>query len=74
MDKLNYKQSDDVLIHVGDLVAKGNKNREVLAWMAQRQVLGVRGNHDQPVSHSSVDLTCNSRLVARPLRLHEASD
>lgn len=55
MDKLEYKQSDDVLIHVGDMVAKGNKNREVLAWMAQRQVLGVRGNHDQPVSLSSVD-------------------
>jgi predicted phosphodiesterase len=49
MDKLGYRQDNDVLIHVGDLVAKGEKNNEVLGWMAQRRVLGVRGNHDQPV-------------------------
>lgn len=49
MDKLSYDSSKDRLIHVGDLIAKGSKNEEVLWWMNERRILGVRGNHDQPV-------------------------
>jgi predicted phosphodiesterase len=40
----------DKIIHVGDLIAKGERNLEVLDWMIEFQVQGVRGNHDQPVS------------------------
>ncbi|WVF69868.1 hypothetical protein IAT40_004649 [Kwoniella sp. CBS 6097] len=49
MDKLSYDTNNDRLIHVGDLVAKGSKHEDVLWWMNERRVLGVRGNHDQAV-------------------------
>jgi predicted phosphodiesterase len=49
MSKIDYDQSKDVLIHVGDLIAKGDKNEEVLQWMIKHSIQGVRGNHDQPV-------------------------
>ncbi|RXK35168.1 hypothetical protein M231_07580 [Tremella mesenterica] len=49
MTKIQYDQEHDRLIHVGDLIAKGEGNDEVLTWMRDREVMGVRGNHDQPV-------------------------
>jgi len=49
MSKISYDQSKDVLIHVGDLIAKGDKNEEVIQWMIKHSIQGVRGNHDQPV-------------------------
>ncbi|EIW65804.1 hypothetical protein TREMEDRAFT_35995 [Tremella mesenterica DSM 1558] len=49
MTKIQYDQEHDRLIHVGDLIAKGEGNDEVLSWMREREVMGVRGNHDQPV-------------------------
>ncbi|KAK8849385.1 hypothetical protein IAR55_004717 [Kwoniella newhampshirensis] len=49
MDNLKYDPTNDRLIHVGDLIAKGLKNEEVLWWMNERRIFGVRGNHDQPV-------------------------
>ncbi|WWD20006.1 hypothetical protein CI109_104479 [Kwoniella shandongensis] len=49
MKKIKYDPTNDRLIHVGDLIAKGSKNEQVLWWMNERRVLGVRGNHDQPV-------------------------
>ena len=49
MAKLHYNEENDKLIHVGDLVAKGDKNVEVLEWMLKHNIQGVRGNHDQPV-------------------------
>ncbi|WWC59432.1 uncharacterized protein I303_101988 [Kwoniella dejecticola CBS 10117] len=49
MDKISYNPSTDRLIHVGDLIAKGPKNTEVLTWMRDHEILGVRGNHDQAV-------------------------
>ncbi|WVW78657.1 hypothetical protein I302_100617 [Kwoniella bestiolae CBS 10118] len=49
MDQISYTPSTDRLIHVGDLIAKGSKNNEVLEWMRERRILGVRGNHDQAV-------------------------
>ncbi len=52
MEKLSYDPDSDHLIQVGDLVAKGSKSEEVLSWMDQRHIRGVRGNHDQPVSPS----------------------
>jgi predicted phosphodiesterase len=51
MEKLNYDSSKHMLVHVGDLIAKGSKHDEVLSFMRERRVVGVRGNHDQPVSH-----------------------
>ncbi|WWC87114.1 uncharacterized protein L201_002000 [Kwoniella dendrophila CBS 6074] len=49
MDKISYSPNTDRLIHVGDLIAKGSKNNELLWWMNERRILGVRGNHDQTV-------------------------
>ena len=49
MKTLSYDENVDHLIHVGDLVAKGLQSEQVLTWMNQRQIQGVRGNHDQPV-------------------------
>ncbi|WWC67779.1 uncharacterized protein I206_101691 [Kwoniella pini CBS 10737] len=49
MDKISYNPVSDRLIHVGDLIAKGPKNNEVLEWMRDHKILGVRGNHDQAV-------------------------
>lgn len=52
MNKISYNQHKDTLIHVGDLIAKGDKNEEVIQWMIKHSIKGVRGNHDQPVSVS----------------------
>lgn len=49
MSQINYHPANDRLIHVGDLIAKGDMNDEVLVWMNRRRIQGVRGNHDQPV-------------------------
>ena len=54
LEKLKYSERDDKIVHVGDLVVKGEKNVEVLEWMRSHEVLGVRGNHDQPVSGLSI--------------------
>ena len=51
MTKINYNSDTDKLIHVGDLVAKGNKSEEVVQWMIENRIQGVRGNHDHPVRH-----------------------
>jgi hypothetical protein len=42
----------DKIIHVGDLIAKGDMNVEVIDWMRTFNIEGVRGNHDQPVCHT----------------------
>lgn len=55
MSKISFDPSKDTLIHVGDLIAKGDKNEEVLQWMIKHSIQGVRGNHDQPVSRTVVD-------------------
>lgn len=54
--KISYDPEKDLLIHVGDLVAKGEKHEEVLQWMNDHAIMGVRGNHDQPVSHVILSL------------------
>lgn len=59
MDKISYDSSNDLLIHVGDLIAKGDKNEEVLQWMNDHAIMGVRGNHDQPVRHVLIGLEVN---------------
>lgn len=48
---IQYDMDKDKIIHVGDLIAKGERNLEVLDWMREFKVHGVRGNHDQPVCH-----------------------
>jgi diadenosine tetraphosphatase ApaH/serine/threonine PP2A family protein phosphatase len=40
---------DDVIISVGDLVAKGPDSQGVVALARERKVLSVRGNHDEAV-------------------------
>ncbi|KAK0469648.1 Metallo-dependent phosphatase-like protein [Desarmillaria tabescens] len=51
LDKLSYEPSSDVLISVGDIVAKGphSGSTKVLSYMASNNVTAVRGNHDQKV-------------------------
>ena len=41
----------DVLVHTGDIVTKSSLSRsaKVLEWMAEHDVAGVRGNHDQAI-------------------------
>lgn len=55
MSKISFDPSKDTLIHVGDLIAKGDKNEEVLQWMIKHSIQGVRGNHDQPVSWTTAN-------------------
>ncbi|KAJ7170719.1 Metallo-dependent phosphatase-like protein [Mycena crocata] len=51
LSKLSYDPSSDVLLHVGDIIAKGphEGSMAVLAYMATNNITGVRGNHDQKV-------------------------
>ncbi|KAJ7035100.1 Metallo-dependent phosphatase-like protein [Mycena alexandri] len=51
LDKLSYNPPSDVLIHVGDIIAKGphEGSMAVLSFMASHNITGVRGNHDQKV-------------------------
>jgi predicted phosphodiesterase len=61
MSKISFNPSKDTLIHVGDLIAKGDKNEEVLQWMIKHSIQGVRGNHDQPVCPFSHEV--NVKLI-----------
>ncbi|KAJ7494770.1 calcineurin-like phosphoesterase [Mycena galericulata] len=49
--KLSYDPSSDVLVHAGDIIAKGphEGSLAVLSYMATHNITGVRGNHDQKV-------------------------
>jgi len=51
LDHARYKPESDVLIHVGDIIAKGTHSgsMSVLSYMALNNITGVRGNHDQKV-------------------------
>ncbi|TDL26317.1 Metallo-dependent phosphatase [Rickenella mellea] len=51
LSKLHYDSSRDLLIHVGDILAKGTLEGSlaVLSYMTSNNVTGVRGNHDQKV-------------------------
>lgn len=51
MDHLDYQQSKDVLIHVGDILTRGSHKGSlaIVDYMASHNVTGVRGNHDQKV-------------------------
>ncbi|KII89033.1 hypothetical protein PLICRDRAFT_40685 [Plicaturopsis crispa FD-325 SS-3] len=51
LSKLSYDRHRDTLIHVGDIVAKGSRkgSLETLSFMAEHNITGVRGNHDQMV-------------------------
>ncbi|KAJ7158725.1 Metallo-dependent phosphatase [Mycena filopes] len=51
LDKLSYTPSSDVLIHAGDIIAKGphEGSMSVLSFMTSHNITGVRGNHDQKV-------------------------
>lgn len=46
---VRYDPTNDLLIHVGDLLAKGPDSPLVVQSMAYSNVTGVRGNHDQKV-------------------------
>lgn len=49
--KVDYDPSSDVLIHTGDILAKGARKNsfKVLDLLIAHKVRGVRGNHDQKV-------------------------
>lgn len=49
MTKLHYDTQNDLLIHMGDIVAKGPFSNDLLTRFAEANVTGVRGNNDQKV-------------------------
>ncbi|KAJ8468776.1 hypothetical protein ONZ45_g17121 [Pleurotus djamor] len=51
LKSLNYNEQTDSLIFVGDILAKGphKGSMAVLSYMAEHNVTGVRGNHDQKI-------------------------
>lgn len=49
MSKLHYNPKHDLVVHMGDIVAKGPHSNELLARFALSNVTGVRGNNDQKV-------------------------
>lgn len=54
--KLHYNSTNDLLIHTGDIVAKGPHSNELLSRFAGRDVTGVRGNNDQKVIGKSATI------------------
>ncbi|KAG9028459.1 hypothetical protein FRB95_006491 [Tulasnella sp. JGI-2019a] len=49
MSKLHYNPEDDLIVHMGDIVAKGPHSNELLSRFAASNITGVRGNNDQKV-------------------------
>lgn len=49
LEKLHYNPTNDLIIHMGDIVAKGPHSNELLSRFAMQNVTGVRGNNDQKV-------------------------
>ncbi|KAG8938564.1 hypothetical protein FRC00_014686, partial [Tulasnella sp. 408] len=49
LDVLRYNSTNDLIIHLGDITAKGPHSAELAARFAKEGVLGVRGNNDQKV-------------------------
>ncbi|KIO28540.1 hypothetical protein M407DRAFT_71663, partial [Tulasnella calospora MUT 4182] len=49
LDVLKYNSTNDLVIHLGDISAKGPHSNELVARFAKEGVLGVRGNNDQKV-------------------------
>jgi len=49
LDKVEYKPSTDLLVHLGDTITKGSHSLEVLSQLAKAKTIGVRGNHEQQV-------------------------
>jgi hypothetical protein len=49
LKKIAYDSTKDLLIHVGDLIAKGPEPQKVLTFMRKNRARGVRGNHDEKV-------------------------
>lgn len=67
MSLLQYNHKDDLLIHLGDLCAKGPHSNELVTRFAAANMTGVRGNNDQKVIGPSPPLfsplrTSNHRL------------
>ena len=46
---MSYNSSRDLLLHLGDIVAKGPDSLQVLKQFSEANVTGVRGNHEQTV-------------------------
>lgn len=49
LNTVQYNPETDLLVHVGDLVAKGPDSANVMKTISTHNVTGVRGNHDQKV-------------------------
>lgn len=49
LDVLKYNSTDDLVIHLGDITAKGPHSNELVTRFAKEAVVGVRGNNDQKV-------------------------
>ncbi|KAF9048604.1 Metallo-dependent phosphatase-like protein [Panaeolus papilionaceus] len=51
LEALDYSNSKDVLVHVGDITTRGplEGSLEILEFMSTNNITGVRGNNDQKV-------------------------
>lgn len=52
LHKANYDPAaGDVLVHTGDIATKSDLpgSKKVIQWMAEHDIAGVRGNHDQAI-------------------------
>jgi Calcineurin-like phosphoesterase len=49
LTKLSFRPKDDVVVLVGDLVAKGPDSAGVVAFAREMGLVAVRGNHDDAV-------------------------
>ncbi|KAG9000804.1 hypothetical protein FRB90_011741, partial [Tulasnella sp. 427] len=49
LDVLKFNSTNDFVIHLGDITAKGPHSNELVTRFAKEGVLGVRGNNDQKV-------------------------
>lgn len=49
LKKLSYSEDSDLLIHAGDIMTKGPDPFGVVSFLAENNIAGVRGNHDQKI-------------------------
>ncbi|KAJ3574187.1 hypothetical protein NP233_g1947 [Leucocoprinus birnbaumii] len=51
LDEVDYDSQNDVLVHTGDFIARGDHNGSmaVIDFMTTHNITGVRGNHDQKI-------------------------
>lgn len=55
MEAVDFDAERDRLFHVGDLIDRGPKSEQALAWLRKPWFHSIRGNHDQMLLDASQD-------------------